>query len=276
MQNVEKDLRYAREILENMEDCYDFLDSDRLYQRTNEPLSFIFSNFDFKGKDVFSVLASGDQAFSFYFNDVRSLSTFDINPLTEYYYYLRKWSFEYGLGFYPFQYDTLQLQQLMNDVVPKFEEEEHAREFWGSLLYWYPNLMNSGLFFLSISSMETSFTGRENELIKKLPSNPLDFCVQDLFKPFFPDDTYDVAFISNILEYARGDVKKLDICCNNLASLLRDGGIVIGTNFMKESFDELARENEVFSSSFEFIPGEKRYSPILDELVDSYYVYQKK
>lgn len=276
MQDVQRDLRLAREILDDMADCYDFLDSNRLYFKSNEPLSFIFSHFDFSKKDIFSVLGSSDQLFSFYCLGANSVSTFDIHRLTEYYYYLRRWSIEHGMGSNLCEYNNSELKKLIFDVIPRFSEETFAKEFWGTLLYEYPELMHSNLFFSDASFMLTPFNERENELIDKLPSGPLSFHTQDLFKSFSIDDTYDVVFISNILEYARGNDTKLEICRDNLDSLLHSNGIVIATNFMDTFSDVLAREARVFSSSFDIIPGEKRYSPISKEMVDSYYVYQKK
>ena len=40
-----------------------------LFSASNELLKPIFSNFDFMGKDVLSVLGSGDQAFHFFKKD---------------------------------------------------------------------------------------------------------------------------------------------------------------------------------------------------------------
>ena len=59
-----------------------------LFSSSNELLKPIFSNFDFKGSDVLSVLGSGDQAFHFFKAKVGKLDLFDINKLTIYNMYL--------------------------------------------------------------------------------------------------------------------------------------------------------------------------------------------
>lgn len=274
--DVVKDLRLAREILEDMGDCYEYLDSGRLYLGTNEALSFIFSHFDFTGKDIYSVLASSDQVFSFYYLGANSVDTFDIHRLTEYYYYLRKWSLEQGCGAYPYVYSNSDLKKILSKVEPKFLQESYSKEFWGSLLSEYPGLMHSELFFMATSAEASPFLGDESHLLHFLPKEPLSFQSLDLFQPFSTDRTYDVVFVSNILEYARGDLKKLSICRDNLESLLRPDGFVIATNFMRSSVEESSPERRIFSSSFDFVLGEKKNSVIFSRPLDVYHVYQKK
>ncbi len=64
--------------------------SMNIYPFTNEDIKGYFDNFDFKGKDVLSVLASSDQVFDMFLRGAKSIDTFDINPLTKYYFYLKK------------------------------------------------------------------------------------------------------------------------------------------------------------------------------------------
>ena len=63
---------------------------DRLYFNSNEDLDALLSKFDFRDKDILTVLASSDQLFYFYDKGARIVDTFDINKLTFYYYFLRK------------------------------------------------------------------------------------------------------------------------------------------------------------------------------------------
>lgn len=134
----------------------------------------------------------------------------------------------------------------------------------------------TNLFIPDTSVMLAPFSGKEDKLIEHFPDCPLSFRTQDLFKPFAVDRTYDIAFVSNILEYAKGNDEKLAICRDNLNSLLRSDGFVIATSFMNSSFDDFAKEREIFSSSFDFIEGKGRMSSIWEKPVDTYYVYQKK
>ena len=134
MKSLEKDLELARYILDDTEDCFDTLDSDRLYLRSNEPLEFIFSQFDFSSKDVFSVLASSDQVFSFYQNGANSVDTFDIHRLTEYYYYLRLWCLREYQNSFPYEFSNSSLKQVLSFTFPDFPEGVQAKKFWSTLL----------------------------------------------------------------------------------------------------------------------------------------------
>ncbi len=61
-----------------------------VYPFTNEDIKGYLDNFDFEGKDVLSVLASSDQVFDIFLRGANKIDTFDINPLTKYYFYLKK------------------------------------------------------------------------------------------------------------------------------------------------------------------------------------------
>lgn len=82
--------------------------------------------------------------------------------------------------------------------------------------------------------------------------------------------------MSNVLEYARGNEHKLMIARDNLDRVLKSGGIVIVTRFMDLSSQTKEKERRIFSSSFEYCPGRKRFCEGFSEGLDSYYVYQKK
>ena len=275
MKPLEKDLKFARYLLEDAGDCFDTLDSDRLYLRSNEPLGFIFSQFNFSSKDVFSVLASSDQVFSFYQNGAHSVDTFDIHRLTEYYYYLRLWCLQQYQTTFPYEFSNSDLKKLLHSVLPSFAEGEQAKQFWTTLLMEYPGLMRSSMFFSPMSST-APFEGKEESLMLEIPDQPLSFREQDFFSPFDSDRQYDVCFMSNVLEYARGNEHKLMIARDNLDGVLKSGGFVIVTRFMDLSSQTKEKERRIFSSSFEYYPGRKRSCEGFSGGLDSYYVYRKK
>ena len=124
MRALQKDLKLAKEILEDRDDFYDFLGPDRLYLRSNEPLAFILSQLDVSGQDVLSVLGSSDQVFSFYYEGANSVDAFDIHPLTEHYYYLRKWGLEHRGSSFVQGYSNRDLYTLLQEVAPQFERVE--------------------------------------------------------------------------------------------------------------------------------------------------------
>lgn len=78
---------------------------------------------------MFSVLASSDQVFSFYYLGENSVDTFDIHPLTKYYYYLRKWLLKNGMNLCPSEYDDYFLKDMVRKIEPRFKEEKLSKIF---------------------------------------------------------------------------------------------------------------------------------------------------
>ena len=52
---------------------------DKVYYMTNEDLVDVYSDMDFRGKDVLSVLASSDQVLTARFLDAKTVDAFDKN-----------------------------------------------------------------------------------------------------------------------------------------------------------------------------------------------------
>ena len=76
------------------QDLFDFI-----YPFCNENIKELLSYFNLKDKDCLSVLASSDQIFDMYLKGAKSITTFDINNLTKYYYKLKKAAMMAGLTF---------------------------------------------------------------------------------------------------------------------------------------------------------------------------------
>ncbi len=276
MKDLQHDLEIARSIMDDYDDYYG-VEPDRLYLRSNEPLDFIFANIDVLGKDVLSVLASSDQLFSFCYGGAKSVDCFDINPLTEYYYYLRRFAIEQGLGPYPYDFNNEKLRDLLKKVKPKTPEEQQAVKFWLRLEDEYRGLMYGPLFFSVFPAGNTTYEGREEGLIDVLPQKSLTFRNQNIFNPFDMDSTYDIIYTSNILENARGSVRHLKVCRDNLDKLLNPGGIVVSTRVLRDGEDNMAlREREIFEEVFDYVPGASRISNVTGRRDQPYYVYQKK
>ena len=147
----------------------------------------------------------------------------------------------------PSAYDDYFLKDMVRKIEPRFKEEKLSKIFQTLLFDEYSDLMHrTNLFVPDTSVMLAPFSGKEDKLIEHFPDDPLSFRTQDLFKPFAVDRTYDIAFVSNILEYAKGNDEKLATCRDNLHSLLRSDGVVIATSFMNSSFDDFAKERDFF------------------------------
>ena len=115
-----------------------------LYRNTNEDLTIIFKDIDFKDKKVFTVQASSDQLFSSLVLGAKEVDTFDANRLTEYYYYLRKWCLEETHEYYM----PAKTEYIERIIKKHSDENEFAAKLWLELLkVGDPNLYYSKLFF---------------------------------------------------------------------------------------------------------------------------------
>lgn len=116
------------ELIGKTQDVYDGHNEDdnynSIYFHSNEYLREIFDAVNVEGKDVLTVLGSGDQALYMYDRGAKSVDLYDKNSLTLYYYYLRVWTIKYLNEFYPelyFKNDFL--KKLLKYVKPQTEEE---------------------------------------------------------------------------------------------------------------------------------------------------------
>ena len=218
---------------------------DRIYFSSNEELDDIFSNFDFKNKDVLSVIGSGDQAISFHNNQVNKLDLFDINKLAIYYYYLRVWAIKYLDDIYP-NIDGFNnyIKELLNKVEINSENELNAYNYWKKVSHNISEFYVKQLFYycnfpLNGENIDLSLV---NKSLNNSFSNIFNI---DISEEIDIDNKYDFIYTSNIVDYVSG-VRKINLFRDNLASLLKENGIVICTNLgayfinsdIKNSFEE--------------------------------------
>lgn len=224
---------------------------DKIYFQSNEYLNPLFQNFSVEGKDVFSVLASGDQMFLSYQEGAKSVDTFDINQLTYYYYYLRKWSILYFNEYYPPAKELFQSHQFLFDVFKKSdlfdEEDQDALNFWKEYTSNTLGYQNEELFYFSTNagSNEIRDLTRLKEILKK---NPLSFQPIDISKEFSITKKYDVIILSNILEYLYFMDTDFNQLKSNLNSLLKDDGVIICSHFMHR----VGLEKDQFRDTFDY------------------------
>ena len=224
---------------------------DRICYKINEDFESSLKNLVVCNKAVFTVLASSDQIFSFNYLGAKT-DSFDINPLTLYYYYYRRWSILYGDSLYPdelLRRENFTIGLILDKVKPKTEEEKNA------LLFWRRHTNNktdfNNLFFYTDSVGRSAFDEREDLLsaVKKAPN----FHHIDLFKPVLLDKKYDFIYISNIAEWARSDPKKLRTLRDNLAALSNNDGMVICTNIIHRNDENIRTERDIFGDIFDII-----------------------
>ena len=177
---------------------------DKVFYKTNEDLLDIYLDIDFYDKDVLSVQASGDQVLTARFLDAKNVDSFDINRLTLYYFYLRLWSIKYRDKLYPEVEDGNKwIRKLVSEVEPNSEMEKKALDFYKMHLKKNTNIENM---FFAIEAQEegkTLFTNAEE--LKDNLSPKIKFKEMDLFKKNKTNRKYDIALISNILEWAKND-----------------------------------------------------------------------
>ncbi len=227
MQNVNDDLEFAYEVINNESNNY-------IYSRTNENLEFIFQNEKVANKEVLSVLASSDQYFSFLLAGCKCIDSFDVNPLTEYYYYLRKWCLEKKNILDVYYCSNEVLLDVLKEVKPKDEQEQMAQYFWKTLLVRHDDLCQKILYPQNACLCGRTSFEKEIEKLKVkqcLQENELSFKQINFFQPIENiDKKYDVIYLSNILDWA-GTEKCVEMVNWNLINLLNEQGLVICTTF---------------------------------------------
>ena len=243
---------------------------NKLFFSSNELLFKIFSNFNVCGKNVLTVLGSGDQAFHCYKNGAKSVDLFDINPLTIYYYYLRRWVVEYLGQFYPDKdFTNHDIKQLLKNVVIHSDYENDAIQYWGGLT----NLKFFSfrkLFFREIVKQKQGNEFNNLSVIKKRMSDDYSFYNIDLTNKVNINKKYDVIITSNISEYVHPS--SLSIYKENLANLMSDNGRIVCSNLRRNGVDIL--EKTIFEDSFTFNSMNKDVS--WGKMMSLGYIYKRK
>ena len=214
---------------------------NRVYASSNEDLKSLFSSFDIKGKNVLSVLASGDQVFHPCSRGAMMVDYFDINKLSYYYFYLRLWNIRYNKKYYiPDRLNLENVRKLLEKVIPSNINEENALKYFKKLLTRtneteFRRIFVSGSYYY-INENKLHWMMR---LYKKLEKSLGDFYHMNLMDKITIDGGYDIIYTSNIHDYvydskflSTGDIT---IYRDNLYNLLNDNGIFIGSNVISDS-----------------------------------------
>lgn len=236
--------------------------SKKIYFETNEDLDEIFKDIDFNDKDVISVLASSDQLFKLNSFNTKSIDTFDKNILTYYYYYFRVWTIEYMKELYPTALiigDDYWIERLLSLVNPKTEKENQALFFWKYLLK--KEVAFSNIFIWDKMKLLNYSKDVSN---CSIPFE-LSFFNYNFFKKNEFDKKYDIAVISNILEWTNGDSRFINTLENNLYKLLKKDGLVLCSKMIYNNNINGASLKYIFRDSFLF-----------QDLDKNRYIYVKK
>ena len=214
--------------------------------------------------------------FSLIFDEAKSVDAFDINPLTYRYYHLRKWLLQYGYAdAAKLSYDDL-FRIIYYHALAISSDEEESEVFWKKYLKLFPDekLYHSPL-FVNVFSPRVNCQMKKGMLVQRLSTSELNFKTLDICSDEISSDKkYDLAFISNILDYNR-DKSKLVVVRDNLGRILNNGGRVILSRFRSRHSDEgINLEKKIFAEDFYILPLDvpttNRYNYL------SYHQYIKK
>lgn len=274
---LREDKRLAVDICNNR---VGFIPFRKIYATSNEQLDAVFKGFDLKDKEVLSVLGSSDHVFSEYYLGAKSVTAFDINELTKYYYYLRKWSLIYRGVDIPYGNNRIWFIELLSEVLAKSELEEEALSFWRYLCIKVPDCMNK-LFLGGVSNNRRVPYEKDLDVMTSIiKDKDIDFSKIDVFDFFDYDRTFDVIVLSNILDYATTP-SALVMSRDNLVDHLNDDGIVICSyllsGFEYSDNDKTRLQDDIFSKRFEVVEGSSYPNPYYPaKEVPASYVYVKK
>ena len=223
---------------------------DRIYFSSNENLKLLFDNINVKDKDVFCVLASSDQLFYSYYNGAKNVDTYDINKLTLYYYYLRKWVIQYSNCYYPDErLGNEYIYNILSKVKVKSQEEEDAYNYWMIYVRTVFNYMTHKIFFKSsyIDKNRISDVNKIKDIVSDidLSFRNIDISSDDLNI----NKKYDVIITSNISEYFFDNVVKINNYRINMNNLLKEDGVIVSSLIFSNYVNSV--EKKMFSKEYD-------------------------
>ncbi len=219
-------MNFDRKKIKN--DARNFINSDEIYYNSNEKLNIIYNNFDFNGKNILSVLGSGDQAFNLINRGAKKVDLFDRNKMTIYFFYLRKWIIEYlNMYYYKKYLNSNFIKDLLKMVIPKTEGMKDN------------NIRN---------------LSKIKEFIKQ---NDFLFRNMDITEDISVDEKYDYLILSNISEWlCYSDYDKIWRFTNNVFDLLENDGIAICSTLWVNDCD--GRVRNIFKRKFDICTLKKK------------------
>ena len=271
--NLQQDIEYASSVLNG--ECKDKF--KKLYTHTNENLLPLFSKLNLTGKNIYTVLSSSDYLYMAYLFGARNVDCFDINPLTFRLFYLRKWLLRNGvidIGASTYE----EVCRILESTKPESEDESESLIFWKDM---FARIGEIGFYhnplYISIFNPFNYFYGDKTEELSRILSsiNPSFHCC-DIASNSAPDinGKYDYAFLSNIPDYNRDEIK-MNIIVDNMVRLTNENGIVVCSHIPQihnEKFSKVIElERKCFQREFDF-------SPILCDEMEriKYYQYIRK
>ncbi len=203
---------------------------ERIYPFTNENLFECFNQFLLRNKDCLTVLASSDQALDLFLRGAKSVDTFDINPLTPYYFDLKKaflmsdFNRDDYLKFFSYYYRETRFNRDVYKEISKNLTGD-SKVFWDSLYdsFTTEKLRDSnGLFspdeqpplVLKREILYLSDDHQYDLLKEKISDVNIRFIntnVVNLPMVLSRDKRYDFIYLSNIFQYTKNVFSKISL-----------------------------------------------------------------
>ena len=241
---------------------------DYVYAFTNENSKDAINLFNLKNKACLSVLASSDQIFDMYLNGANKVETFDINPYTKYYFYLKKALLLAKVSkeeYFDFLSADLALCRNRKsfskqefDKIKNFITDKESYLFWTYVYDHYdPSCIRHKYLFnrdeWPYTILQKSIGYLDDENFKKIEDLAEDIDVE-FHNCNFTDlkekiaDKFDFIYLSNIMQYAldiyeekvkhldHSKIRALDLFKKdilNLDAILKENGII--ANYIYDS-----------------------------------------
>ncbi len=242
-----------------------------IYIFTNENIKACFNHFDFKNKDVLSVLASSDQVFDMFLRGAKSIDTFDINPLCKYYFALKKAAIlaldrADFINFFSYSNPNFLNDFIFKEISKNLKNDNYI--FWETLFNHKNKDDLYRLFELDLANQTLYLSDNENYKLLQSKINLLSvrFTNCDIYDLInILDNKYDIIYLSNILgrlgfksNFLNNESMNNFISfLNSLSKYLKDNGEIIANYFyiysqLLETL-KILRKNNIDVSYFEKI-----------------------
>lgn len=227
-------IRRGKKLLTEENNSSLFSTFSKIYPMTTENIKGTYELFDLNDKDILTVTSSGDHILCAALKGAKRIDSFDVNYLTEYYYYLKKAVIEaYDLDKFKerFLYSLIPDGEIKETWYSEFRDNLDGKyqEFWDEIISFSNSNgipLNKLFLFIPNYNNLVNYLDEENyNLLKEtLPNIETKFIHSDLMhlnKNL--DKKYDYMFFSNISDYA-GIMNVKDYAKTKLMGHLNENG----------------------------------------------------
>lgn len=290
---------YLKQVINYINNCGELCDNfgsfSKIYSMTTENIYGFLKNYDLKDKRVLTVAGSGDQRLNAYFLGAKSVTCFDVNPLTKFHMELKDkaissinfekfinffsiYSRRYGSYYHGLDYRIFDefKEKLSNETKTFFEYVINSTDIHVDDIYYYfvneLNILENMNCYLNVSGYE--------QMGKILQDKEIGFIESDFedLPDIINGEKYDMILLSNISDYihrmyGKNELEEyrmmIDRLCNNLNmyGILQVGYIYTTDAATSNSLSFDISRFSIKEDREEFFPSDIFHSVF----VDSYY-----